>query len=189
MCAYNSNTMGVCLLGNYVNAPPPVAAMETLKKLLAWKCCDSGITPTGSGPIASYPGIMQHISGHRDGCAPNATECPGSLLYAQMPALRTVVAQYMDAVCSSSPANDLKNLKPKISPNPATDHLSVYWPDPVAGGQLYLRDMLNRTVLQQNLDAPAVFWDLDLSKVGDGAYWLHIQTHEKTFTRLIVVQN
>lgn len=81
----NSGTMGVCFLGNFQNDQPTAAALASLEKLLAWKCCDSDIEPIGSSLHAASGLVLNHICGHRDG---GATECPGDNLYAQLPAIR-----------------------------------------------------------------------------------------------------
>lgn len=111
MCGYNQNTMGVCMLGNFNTASPSVAAMNKLAELLAWKSCNSGINPLGSGTINSYPGTMNNISGHKDGCAPGYTDCPGTNLYSQLSNLRNSVNSYINNGCShtsqpSNPGND-----------------------------------------------------------------------------------
>lgn len=84
-CGTNGNTMGVCFLGNYQNDQPTAAAQASLVKLLAWKCCDSGIEPTGSAFHASSGLTLNRISGHRDGCS---TLCPGDNLYVRLPNIR-----------------------------------------------------------------------------------------------------
>ncbi|HMP29991.1 MAG TPA: N-acetylmuramoyl-L-alanine amidase, partial [Saprospiraceae bacterium] len=64
--------MGVCMLGNLSTVAPSEPALQTLRKVLFWKSCDSNIDPISEN-IHSGTSI-QNISGHRDGCA---TECPG----------------------------------------------------------------------------------------------------------------
>lgn len=81
----NSNTMGVCFLGNFQNDQPTDDALASLEKLLAWKCCDSNIDPTGTGFHAASGLTLHRICGHRDG---GATLCPGDNLYAKLPAIR-----------------------------------------------------------------------------------------------------
>ncbi len=85
-CAQNANTMGVCFLGNFQNDQPTPAALSSLEHLLAWKCCDSNIDPTGTSLHAGSGLVLKHISGHRDGCS---TLCPGDNLYAKLPEVRT----------------------------------------------------------------------------------------------------
>lgn len=81
----NSNTMGVCFLGNFQNDQPSAAALASLEKLLAWKACDSNIDPAGTALHAASGLTLNRICGHRDG---GATLCPGDNLYAKLPAVR-----------------------------------------------------------------------------------------------------
>ncbi len=82
----NTGSMGVCLLGDYQSEQPTPAALETLGRLLAWKCCDSSIDPVGASVHQGSGLTVQHISGHRDA---GSTLCPGDNLYARLPNLRT----------------------------------------------------------------------------------------------------
>lgn len=84
-CGKNANTMGVCFLGNFENQQPTAQALASLASLLAWKCCDSQISPVGSSLHNSSGLMLAHISGHRDGCS---TLCPGENLYAKLPFVR-----------------------------------------------------------------------------------------------------
>lgn len=81
----NSNTMGVCFLGNFQNDQPTAAALASLEKLLAWKSCDSNIAPTDTALHAASGLTLPRICGHRDG---GATLCPGANLYARLPGVR-----------------------------------------------------------------------------------------------------
>lgn len=185
MCGYNNNTMGVCLLGNFVSVAPPAAALNTLKKLLAWKSCDSNINPTGSGAISSYPGTMQNISGHRDGCAPNYTECPGGLLHAELPALRLAVAQHVQTVCSSSHTRTQDLSQPAISPNPVQDHLLIQWPDVVPQGKVMVRDAFGRCMLTESFDAPAEVWKIAFPNAQKGIYFVEIQRIDRVYVKIV----
>ena len=82
-CGKNSNTMGVCMLGNFEETAPSSEALASLTHLLAWKCFKDDILPTGSSkhPTSTSP-LLAHIAGHRDGCA---TACPGDSLYQVLP--------------------------------------------------------------------------------------------------------
>jgi hypothetical protein len=93
---YNSQSTGVAVLGTFTDVPIPEAAMASITQLLGWKLslhgvpCEGGLTIiSGGGSLNRYgsgtPVALQRISGHRDG---DATECPGSALYAQLPDLR-----------------------------------------------------------------------------------------------------
>ena len=92
-CGHNSGTMGVCVMGTYSTVLPTEAAINTLKQLLAWKCCKEGIDPEDFSFHNSSGLNLYHISGHRDGCS---TECPGNAFYPTIPQLREDVAAYID---------------------------------------------------------------------------------------------
>jgi hypothetical protein len=99
MCGYNNNTMGICVIGTYINVDPTPAAIESLEKLLSYKACQKKFGTEESAPIVSHTGQMFRVSGHRDGCAPNYTECPGTRLHAFLPVLRTNCTEYMVDSC------------------------------------------------------------------------------------------
>jgi hypothetical protein len=75
--------------------------MQSLSRLLAWKLSLGGVPAKGrlteisnGGPYTPYsagtPVSLNRIAGHRDA---DSTNCPGNALYAQLPALRALVAQ------------------------------------------------------------------------------------------------
>jgi len=85
----NSGTMGVAMLGTFTNATPAAKALNSLKKILAWKCDQRNLNPEGTSLHAASQLNLKTISGHRDG--PGATECPGDAFYPLLPAIRTDV--------------------------------------------------------------------------------------------------
>ncbi|WP_433398348.1 peptidoglycan recognition protein family protein [Streptomyces sp. CA-146814] len=96
---FNSNTMGIAVLGSYASTNPPAAAVTAVSKLTAWKLGLFGGNPKGkvtlvSGGSNKYKaGVkvkMNVISGHRDGFA---TECPGARLYKKLGTARTSSAK------------------------------------------------------------------------------------------------
>jgi len=99
-CGTNSRTEGFCLLGSYTEIPPSEAALETLKETLAWRACAENVNPTGFSFHAPSALVLNHISGHRDGCA---TECPGQMTYDLLPELRLAVANHIETACSGLP--------------------------------------------------------------------------------------
>jgi len=114
MCAYNQNTMGVCILGNMDLIAVPTQAKDALIEVLAWKACQEGIDPLG----ASYhldlsPGTdLDNIAGHKDGCTTGYTECPGDYLYNDLDEIRNSVAE-----CTTPPIGeaDLINIDATLS--------------------------------------------------------------------------
>ncbi|MEV7893638.1 N-acetylmuramoyl-L-alanine amidase [Streptomyces cyaneofuscatus] len=96
---FNTNTMGIAVLGSYASTNPPAAALTAVSKLTAWKLGLFGRNPKGkitlvSGGSNKYKaGVkvkMNVISGHRDGFA---TECPGARLYKKLGKARTSSAK------------------------------------------------------------------------------------------------
>jgi hypothetical protein len=105
---YNVYSSGVALLGSFSGAAPSRAAFDALSKLLAWKLSLHGISVPGKvtvevtrtgAPYSRYPAgsrvRLDRISGHRDA---DATSCPGSALYRQLPRLRQTVRRLAGAV-------------------------------------------------------------------------------------------
>ena len=74
-CSKNSNTAGICILGNFQNRPPSPEAVEALKNFLTWQSCDAEINPLIESELGASNEVFEHISGHRDGCS---TVCPGN---------------------------------------------------------------------------------------------------------------
>ncbi|MCM2579220.1 peptidoglycan recognition protein family protein [Streptomyces meridianus] len=95
---FNSNTMGIAVLGTFTSAAPPKAALDGVAKLTAWKLGLFGRNPGGTTTLTSAGGKykagtkvkMKVISGHRDGFA---TECPGAKLYAKLGTIRSTASR------------------------------------------------------------------------------------------------
>jgi uncharacterized protein with LGFP repeats len=101
---FNSGTVGIALIGTLTSQDATPAARDALTRLLAWIAGSHGIDPHGSAlftnPVSGTQATFPNIAGHRD---VNATECPGGVFYASLPALRDAVA----AVIAGAPAPDL----------------------------------------------------------------------------------
>jgi N-acetylmuramoyl-L-alanine amidase-like protein len=100
--AYNAESTGVAVLGDFMNVVPSQAAMASLQRLLAWKLSLHGLPAQGQvsvvvNPASAFytpfpPGAhvsLPRIAGHREG---DLTDCPGDALYAQLPSIRPQVA-------------------------------------------------------------------------------------------------
>jgi hypothetical protein len=103
---YNSVSTGVACLGTFSDVAQTPAGMDALARIIGWKLSLHAVPTSGSitvtstgGPSNRYrsgtPVTFERISGHRDG---NATSCPGSALYGQLPALRAAAANYASPV-------------------------------------------------------------------------------------------
>ncbi|MCZ4509806.1 peptidoglycan recognition protein [Streptomyces sp. ActVer] len=97
---FNTNSMGIAVLGSFGASNPPAAAVKAIAKLTAWKLGLFGANPKGKTYLKSGGGNLYRkgknvrlnvISGHRDGFA---TECPGGRLYAKLGTARATSARY-----------------------------------------------------------------------------------------------
>jgi hypothetical protein len=107
---YNSHSTGIANIGTFTEVGQTDAALDAMAKLIAWKLPLHGapvsgevVLTSGGGDLNRYasgtPVTLQRISGHRDG---DATECPGTALYAQLPELRRRTAAIAPAAQAAS---------------------------------------------------------------------------------------
>ena len=96
---FNYSTFGVSAIGSFMDTSPPSALVSSIQQLMAWRMTLAYIDPSGTSPLTSagggtarYPAGETHtfnnISGHRN---TGLTDCPGDLLYAQLPGIRAAV--------------------------------------------------------------------------------------------------
>jgi hypothetical protein len=108
---YNSNSTGVAVIGTHEAVPVGDMTLGALAILIGWKLAIHAVTPTGQVTITSaggdanrYPSgtpvTFERIAGHRDG---DETTCPGTALYAQMPALRVAAQRVAPAPAAAPP--------------------------------------------------------------------------------------
>lgn len=97
---FNTNSMGIAVLGSYGTTKPAAAAVDAVAQLTAWKLGLYRANPNGKTYLTSGGGNLYAkgkkvrlnvISGHRDGFA---TECPGGRLYGKLGAVRSAAARY-----------------------------------------------------------------------------------------------
>ncbi|BCN61727.1 hypothetical protein RE9431_01820 [Prescottella equi] len=97
---FNENTVGIAMMGNFVNEPAPAATIESVGKYLGWRLKLANLNPKGQVTMYSegtqyskYPlgqrVVLPTIFAHRD---VGYTECPGSAAYAQMDQIRNIAA-------------------------------------------------------------------------------------------------
>ncbi|WP_327315500.1 peptidoglycan recognition protein family protein [Streptomyces sp. NBC_01235] len=97
---FNTNSMGIAVLGTFTTAKPNSATVAAIARLTAWKLGLFGANPKGKTYLKSGGGNLYGkgknvrlnvISGHRDGFA---TECPGKQLYGKLGSARSTAARY-----------------------------------------------------------------------------------------------
>ncbi|MGP4050870.1 peptidoglycan recognition protein family protein [Streptomyces sp. 2A115] len=95
---YNSGNLGIALLGTFTGQGPTAAARQSCTKLLAALSGYHGFDPQAAvtfvNPVNGVTKKVQLISGHKDWLA---TECPGTVMYGDLPALRKDVAAALSA--------------------------------------------------------------------------------------------
>ncbi len=96
---FNSGSVGIALIGDYGSTAITPAARSALVSLIAWRLDLAHVDPlskvvrvsAGNPRYAAGRSVtLNAISGHRD---VYPTSCPGASLYAQLPSIRTAVAQ------------------------------------------------------------------------------------------------
>ncbi|MFJ4810078.1 peptidoglycan recognition protein family protein [Streptomyces longwoodensis] len=96
---FNTNSMGIAVIGTFGSTKPPAAAVTAVARLTAWKLGLYGGNPKGKTYLKSGGGNLYRkgknvrlnvISGHRDGFA---TECPGRQLYGKLGTARSSAAR------------------------------------------------------------------------------------------------
>lgn len=189
-CAANSGTVGICLLGNFETAPPTAEALASLRKLLAWKACDSGLDPMGTDFHAGTGKNLEVISGHRNGCA---TQCPGDAFHPLFTALRQEVDTALNA-CNGVSSIDLESDFPglRLFPNPANERILVSWDQAtLEEGTVSLFTMQGQALLQQQQQFFPGRPDLELSTalLPDGIYLLQIGVGEATIRKRVMVKH
>jgi hypothetical protein len=92
---YNTDTVGISMIGDYDKARLPRALKNAMVRLVGWRLGTSYTRIYGKTRI--YDRRVPHILGHRDVMS---TACPGRYGYAFIPALRRQVASYLSKYTS-----------------------------------------------------------------------------------------
>ncbi len=100
---YNLVSSGVAVLGSFSGTPISPQARAALTRLLAWKLSLHGLPAMGRVTVrvnpagasySKYPArarvSLPRIAGHRDA---DSTECPGDVLYGELPSIRGTVTR------------------------------------------------------------------------------------------------
>jgi hypothetical protein len=96
---FNSQSTGIANIGTFDDVPETDAALNSMAALIRWKLPLTGAPTSGTTQLVSAGGsdnrfpsgtrvTLDRVSGHRD---VDATDCPGGMLYDQLPTLRALV--------------------------------------------------------------------------------------------------
>ena len=94
---FNAISTGISIIGSFMVAEPPAAALDAVARLLGWRLPLAGVPVSGQVTVTSGGGSLSRygsgalvtlprICGHRD---VGSTDCPGTRLYADLDDIRT----------------------------------------------------------------------------------------------------
>ncbi|MEI8104589.1 MAG: peptidoglycan recognition protein [Actinomycetes bacterium] len=95
---FNTGTVGIALIGNFMHASPPPAMHAALVRLLSWRLDLAHIDPLSTVSYVSGGNLkfkagtrveLRAISGHRDS---GPSECPGNIAYGLLPSVAREVS-------------------------------------------------------------------------------------------------
>ncbi len=98
--ASNDESIGICFLGNLDVELATAPQLDKLYELLGWWYDFKSFDPLSSDDIQTQAfgvQVLPRISGHRD---VNTTACPSDNLYAQLPAIRQSVVDFIAAAAA-----------------------------------------------------------------------------------------
>lgn len=187
-CARNSNTMGVCVMGNFQNQSPTEEAVNNLVELLSWKAFKENIDPIGKSLHPSSGLNLSHISGHRQGCG---TACPGNQFFPQMNDIRERVRDSL-LVCSQVTAVDAEVDQPDelaVFPNPARNALHLLFNSPETGminGQIVSIEGWEKRRFSFRKETSFVNLELNLQNLPAGYYLCKMELNGKSWIERFV---
>lgn len=177
----NTETTGICLLGNFVSTAPADSAIASLIRMVAWEGCDKNIAPATSSFHASSQLLLPNIAGHRHGnasTAPNScavgTVCPGDSLFSLLQMIRDSAASFACMGDVSISEISFKN-ELRVYPNPAQSSITVSGDVLVNGGtkQLEIKDHTGRVVISKTINFNSTEgMELDIEYLPAGIYLL-----------------
>ncbi len=193
MCGRNANTMGVCMIGNYVSEQPTAAAVDKLVKILAWKASVNGIDALGSSNLANYGLNLANVCGHQDGCGgPSATECPGNMLWAQLPTIRQRVKTEV-TTCATATNDLFTEGSVRIAPNPNNGQFQISAvlkeKNDEAPLSLTVYSLDGKAVFEKKIENPDLNFNqiVQLPNVVSGLYLVRLRSGDKAFSEKIQV--
>jgi len=185
-CSSNSGTMGICILGNYMDICPPQESLDALINLLTWKTAKDSLNPYGTNAHPLNPDLHV-IAGHRNGCS---TLCPGDSLYEKLSYTRQGTSGKLKS-CGydyfSSVVNDGSSPEIKIFQNPASKIVNISIKDDNVN-KIYLADLQGRLISMLNVyksyDNQYYFHTEALLP---GIYFIVIISDKRVFTGKIII--
>ena len=114
---YNSGSVGIALLGNFVATAPAAAADQAIRDLLVSKVSAHGLKANHRGlytsPLTGAQIAFENVPGHNE-VPDNATECPGGIFLDRLRFMRDEVVAAATPADTVAPANPT-SLTAKVS--------------------------------------------------------------------------
>lgn len=192
MCGRNSNTMGICLLGNYHdNAVYPTdTSIRSVEKLLVWKLYKEQLSAFDSSlhPVTNPVGYLGNIAGHREGCNVGYTECPGDnyyqIIYSRMKHEVDSVLQECNAVGINYTLQDHKKVITLFYPNPTSSRIFLNTSYKLNPKNVQLMNMQGQILYSCNSKEEMIN-GIDISFLPQGIYIIKVSEKELVMTQKI----
>lgn len=171
-CGKNQNTMGICIMGNFMNQKPTDESLFSLKYLLAWKLKKDKIDANSKTLHPKSTGsLLENICGHRNGCS---TSCPGDSLYAVLNEIRSESARIADSCGLKLSISNLKlSNKILVFPNPSDGKIYFKTENIEANSELQIFDISAKLIKKIKLQSQSVT-ELNMPK---GLYYYKVLTN------------
>lgn len=184
MCARNTNTMGICLLGNYHNTGyiPTDTAIASINQLITWKLFKEQLLNAFDStlhPVNNPVGYLGVIAGHREGCNAGYTECPGEQYFQSIETRVKANVAVELSNCIPLGVNQSMNSNFIIYPNPSIDVVNITSKFMI--NEIIITDLLGRVLHKFNDINDYVFEIKNLKK---GNYFIRIN---QKYTQKIIV--
>ena len=177
-CSKNGATMGICLLGNYNEVEPTTAAMKSLIKITGWKLAKEKLPVIGQ--FQHVDGLLNIISGHRDGCS---TDCPGNNVYAKLTQIRQQVSQscsYTANFITVLPTENTDSQSFRIYPQPSADFLMVETKNDFSEKQSpQIFDLQGKSISCSFTKPTPNQWQINIKNLAEGTYLLKFDNQLK----------
>ena len=184
MCARNTNTMGICLLGNYHNTGylPSDTAIASINQLITWKLFkEQLLNPFDSSlhPVNNPVGYLGVIAGHKEGCNAGYTVCPGDQYFQSIETRVKANVAVELSNCIALGINRSVNSNFIIYPNPSIDLVNIT--SKFLINEIIITDLLGRVLYKFNDINDYVFEIKNLEK---GNYFIRI--NQKFIEKIVV---
>ncbi len=189
MCGKNNYTMAICLLGNFEEESPSAIALQQLIRLSTWKLYKENISPLDSSMHAIGPSsanapdaLLAHIAGHKDGCTPGYTLCPGKNLYSQMAQIRQAIQDSTDqSPCLFASTNQIDHSVKQFVIDYVNKVLIIKSSEPLLGCELYTLN--GKKIFSKELQSTDE--QIDIPPIRNTLAICMIQTSKGSFRRKI----